>query len=361
MSTDIIPRRNQNANRDMTEFIKQREARAIAIFYNSAELNDPEGRQLNRPRRFTSASARTALTFGRTTQISLTAQTELASTIAQFAIVRNPILYRIITLNTAPQRELPPITAGLVLWIDAKNPSSFVTGSNRTLASLTYPTVTSIRDSFSSNLGSSNAPGYSNPIYVDSVSSNFMTTIGKSFTVTNQPALWFRGYGDGHPSDSHLWSINKIGKPLTLFYVAVAADAGGGGVFLSKQDQDSYLCYGWAYDTMNLGNIDLDFRAKGYSSYRSPVLMTYADRVDGVTKQGLMRFNGVQRGIRNVGNQTLNNGFNNFNTFRTGRNNGEMASMLLHEVLLFETLMTDAEITQVETYLKNRWNLNMAP
>lgn len=360
--SDPIVRKNANANRDMTEFIKQREARAIAIYYNSSELADPEGRQVNRPRRFTSSSARSALTLGRTTQISLTAQTVFASTLSQFAIVRNPILFPLrISTALTPSRELPPITAGLTLWIDAKNPSSFVTGSNRTYGALSYPTVTSIKDSFSSNVGSVKASGYTDPIYVSSVTSNFRTTVtGQDYTVTNQPALWFRGYGDGAFSDSHLWTINKKGSPLTVFYVAVSVNAGSGGVFFSTQDRDSTLCYGWHYDVGNLENFNLDFRAKGYSSYRSPVLMTFADRVESGTKKTLMKFNGTLRGMSNVSNQTLNNGYNNVNVFRSGRNNGEMASMLVNEVLLYDTLMTDAEITATENYLKNRWNLNMA-
>lgn len=94
MSSEQVIRKSGNTNTSMTEYIKQREGRAVAIFYNSAELSDPDGKQINRPRRFATSSARTFLQFGRTTQISLTAQTELAATNPQFVITRNPQLYR---------------------------------------------------------------------------------------------------------------------------------------------------------------------------------------------------------------------------------------------------------------------------
>lgn len=113
MSTDLPIRKSANTNRSMTEFIKQREGRAIAFYYNSAELADPEGKQLNRPRRFTSSSAKNVLQFGRTTQISLTTQTTLAATNPQFAIIRNPILFPVAT-SSSSSSSTPVIPAGPV-------------------------------------------------------------------------------------------------------------------------------------------------------------------------------------------------------------------------------------------------------
>lgn len=129
MSSEQVIRKSANTNTSMTEYIKQREGRAIAIFYNSAELSDPDGKQINRPRRFTSSSAKVALQTGRTTQISLTSQTQLAATNPQFAIVRNPQLYssgttatpivQAITLNRTGTQEAFIVkynTNGSIQW-----------------------------------------------------------------------------------------------------------------------------------------------------------------------------------------------------------------------------------------------------
>ena len=135
MSADIPIRRSANTNRSMTEFIKQKEGRAVAIFYNSAELADPDGKQINRPRRFASSSAKVALQTGRTTQISLTAQTELAATNPQFAIVRNPFVYPVATGSSSA----PVVAAGPPAPVWPAQPAAPPTGLNSTTEFNDYP------------------------------------------------------------------------------------------------------------------------------------------------------------------------------------------------------------------------------
>ena len=83
-----------NTNKDMTEYIKQRQGRAIAFFENQLELGDPKSAVLNRPRRGRTQTDRVAVVSGRTTQLSLTRMIELAqSDPSAFRIIQNPVVY----------------------------------------------------------------------------------------------------------------------------------------------------------------------------------------------------------------------------------------------------------------------------
>ncbi len=83
-----------NTNKDMNEYIKQRQGRAIAFFENQLELGDPKSLVLNRPRKGRSQTDRLAIVSGRTTQLSLTRMLELAELDpAAFRIIQNPITY----------------------------------------------------------------------------------------------------------------------------------------------------------------------------------------------------------------------------------------------------------------------------
>ncbi len=83
-----------NTNRDNNELTQQKSARAVAFYQNNLELADPLQLQINRPQQLGSSSARSALQYARTTQISLTLQQQLATLDpAQFRITTNPNFY----------------------------------------------------------------------------------------------------------------------------------------------------------------------------------------------------------------------------------------------------------------------------
>ncbi len=121
---------NTNTNRDNTELTQQRGARAVAIYQNNLELADPLQFQINRRQTLGSSSARSALQYARTTQISLTLQQQLATlNPAQFRITRNFSLYPI------SQRDFLPSDLGVSmgLWLDAADRNTVVlSGTNVT-------------------------------------------------------------------------------------------------------------------------------------------------------------------------------------------------------------------------------------
>ncbi len=83
-----------NTNRDATELAQQKSARAVAFYQNNLELADPLQLQINRPQQLGSSSARSGLLYGRTTQLSLTLQQQLATLDpSQFRITSNPRVY----------------------------------------------------------------------------------------------------------------------------------------------------------------------------------------------------------------------------------------------------------------------------
>ncbi len=112
-----------NTNRDATELTQQKSARAIAFYQNNLELADPLQLQINRPRQLTSSSARAALQYARTTQLSLTLQQQLATLDpAQFRITTNLSVYPL----PGPQFRdvLPTDITSLRVWFDAADTKS---------------------------------------------------------------------------------------------------------------------------------------------------------------------------------------------------------------------------------------------
>lgn len=119
-----------NTNRDQNELTQQKSGRAIAFYQNNLELSDPRQFQINRPQKIGSSSTRSALLYGRTTQLSITLQQQLAALDpSQFRITVNPSLY-----PPPPTRRdfLPTDIPNLTLWLDVFD-SSTLTLSGTTL------------------------------------------------------------------------------------------------------------------------------------------------------------------------------------------------------------------------------------
>ncbi len=78
----------------MTEFARQKQGRANAFFFNGLELADPENKQKNTPKSVKSNDFKLTLLNGRLTQLSLTLQQQLATTIPeQYKVNPLPSLY----------------------------------------------------------------------------------------------------------------------------------------------------------------------------------------------------------------------------------------------------------------------------
>ncbi len=113
-----------NTNRDLNELTQQKSARALAFYQNNLELADPLQLQINRPQQLGSSSARSALQYARTTQISLTLQQQLATLDpAQFRITVNPSVYPPSPGNFRYRDLLPTDVAAITLWFDGNDPN----------------------------------------------------------------------------------------------------------------------------------------------------------------------------------------------------------------------------------------------
>lgn len=113
-----------NTNRDQNEATQQKAARAIAFYQNNLELADPRQFQLNRPQQLGSSSARSALLYGRTTQLSLTLQQQLAILDpSQFRITVNPAVYPSSGPTIRYRDLLPTDVATIHLWFDGNDPN----------------------------------------------------------------------------------------------------------------------------------------------------------------------------------------------------------------------------------------------
>ncbi len=83
-----------NTNTDMTEFARQKQGRANAFFFNGLELADPDNKQKNTPKSVKSNDFKLTLLNGRLTQLSLTLQQQLATTLPeQYKVNPLPSLY----------------------------------------------------------------------------------------------------------------------------------------------------------------------------------------------------------------------------------------------------------------------------
>lgn len=286
----------------------------------------------------------------------------LSSIISQSAVGK-AIIPRPITTSVIP---FPIPEQGLVLWVDAANLSSLVFGANRTFGAGSYATVTSIKDSYKGIIASSKTGTNGDPIYVPSITSTFLTNADLTYqslifpNPRDKPALYFRGDGK-FSEDSHAWTINQYGNPVTMFMVWQSTTPANGGVGCSNADIDSFLIgYGTAYDStmiIDQSSEAIDIRGKRYTSYKNAVCCCIANRMNGATKQLIQRFNGMQTGSATVTSFNASQWYHNPNKLRTGRLNNENADMLLHEILVYNVMMTDAQIQRVESYLNTKWTL----
>jgi hypothetical protein len=112
-----------NTNRDQNELIQQKSGRAYAFYQNNLQLADPLQLQVNRPQQLGFSSARSALQYARTTQLSLTLQQQLAILDpSQFRITVNPSVYP--PSGGVRYRDLLPTdVAPITLWFDGNDPN----------------------------------------------------------------------------------------------------------------------------------------------------------------------------------------------------------------------------------------------
>jgi hypothetical protein len=135
---------------------------------------------------------------------------------------------------------------------------------------------------------------------------------------------------------------------MTLFFVGTCTDE---GVMIGGPGPDDIMLgYGTCYDTSYNGNVNIDLRTKPYASYSNAIMETVGD--DG-SNNYFLRFNGTKLG------QTATSGVHGVSTIRLGRANGEIATVIMHEMIYFSTALTSAQITSIESYLTTKWNLNL--
>lgn len=274
----------------------------------------------------------------------------IASIISQSAVAKS-IIPRPITTSAVP---FPIPEKGLVLWVDATNLSSLVFGDTRAYDANSYSTVTSIKDSYKGLIGSAKASGYNDPVYIPSVNSNFLSlsqvNLSSKANSTNMPALYFRGMYRSSV-DSHTWQINQSGKPITMFVKVLTIS---GGVTMSSSNIDSFMLgYSTSYDHFYYNSDQKYIGAAQYTLFKSPVTCTVFNRLEGSTRQVAMRINGDEKLSINMASQTVWS--HNPNNIRNGRNNGEIAEILLCEMIIYNEIMTLDQIVAVETYLNKKW------
>ena len=260
--------------------------------------------------------------------------------------------------------SLPPITAGLVLMVDASYTPSIVTSGTRLMGVTMYSLVDSIQDARGTSSGPTGTPADTSKkaIYVPSVNDTFRVDSQwqtNGLTPTNKPAIYFRG--NNVLFERYNWTLGQQGNPIAMFAVFQmiygGPNWGGGGSAFGTSDHDSYIGYSSAYDAVNYYG-DTEMIMDGsvtVSSKKTPVLLTHADTVVSSTKRRLLRVNGVQRGI--VNSAASNNGYHNFNNFRNFRGSTLGQSTILHELLIYNTVLSSSDITSIESYLQSKWNL----
>lgn len=131
-----------NTNTDQTEYIRQRQGRANAIYFNILELADPLNKQKNTPKSIQSNTMRLALQHGRVTQLSLTLQQQLAITNPEiFKIIVNPTLYPVATpASRVSGPSVPQSGYNILVWDSANR--LYLADSN--LQSFTLITSTAV-------------------------------------------------------------------------------------------------------------------------------------------------------------------------------------------------------------------------
>lgn len=261
--------------------------------------------------------------------------------------------------------SLPPITAGLVLMVDASYTPSIVTSGTRLMGVTMYSLVDSIQDARGTSSGPTGTPADTTKkaIYVPSVDTAFRNDSQwqtNGLTPTNKPAIYFRG--NSLLNERYNWTLNQQGNPIAMFAVFQMIYGGpnwnGGGSAFGTADHDSYIGYSDAYDAVSYyGDTEMIFNGNvTVPSKKTPVLLTHADTVISSTKKRLLRVNGVQQGT--VTSAASNNGYHNFNNFRNFRGTSGRQSTILHELLIYNTVLSSSDITSIEAYLQSKWNLS---
>ncbi len=207
-----------NTNRDNNELTQQKSARALAFYQNNLELADPLQLQINRPQQLGSSSARVALQYARTTQLSVTLQQQLATLDpSQFRITSNPTFYP----PVLRYRDLVPTDVGpLNFWLDAYD-SGTVTLSGGT-------NVVTWSDKSGNGR---NATGVNNPTYNSS-------TAGIVFNPAS--SQYFTLPDGSFPTGDSSYSILFIFNPsLTSIMQMITGGDGGGGQRLGIRSGNS--------------------------------------------------------------------------------------------------------------------------
>lgn len=312
---------------------------------SSAQVNAEQGGSaITRPR---SSSGAPVLSIGAARSTVIASRVAVSSGI-------NPVVFRR-TVTSTPERG-PPVKTGLVYQLDATDTTSMTFFGTRTYGSTSYQTVSQIRDSSGRSSIVGTVINGNNPAYIPQVSSSFLSATGfNTGGASSNPAIYYRSSGAGG-LDEMKWELNLSGKPMTMFVVTIVNGSDRGALFGESGTANSYFTYDTWYDVISNAGANIDRRNKTRSNYSKPVLLTYGNRLNGSTRQLFLRFNGVAQGAPT---NASGNNFFGYNAIDMGRNNGETARSLIYEMLVYDSLLTDAQIASIETYLKDKWNLSM--
>ena len=319
-----------NTNRDSTELTQQKSARAVAFYQNNLELADPRQLQINRRQTLGSSSARAALQYARTTQISLTLQQQLAALDpAQFRITRNPSFYP----PPPPRDLLPTDILPPRVWLDAADSTNFnfVFGTSN---------ITTWLDKSGNGF---HANAFNSPTY-DAVnkrvnfngSSQYMTNLNFSLNL-QQRSLFFVIQQTGNPGQ-YAGIFPMIPNPTT--------------------GSDTGSTTSMSIETWN-GGISLNANGGGYSPYTTglgPIPL-------GIYNEAFSQPNGIMYRTGNV----ILSGTANF-TFGTSGGyalaarwaNGASGTFFIgnfREVLIFDSFLTTTQRQLMEGYLAWKWGL----
>ena len=136
----------------------------------------------------------------------------------------------------------------------------------------------------------------------------------------------------------------------------VVRDLGNGCMFGSNDSGGVFFHYGTQYGDVMFEN---GFRVQYDNSYyntdkfdvsiQTPVLNSFYTTSD---KSVNLKYNGTSVGSGNNGN------YNSWNSFViNGRTNGETTQGIIHEVIVFNRVVTSAEVIEIEGYLATKWGL----
>ncbi len=318
-----------NTNRDATELTQQKSARAVAFYQNNLELADPRQLQINRPQQLGSSSARSALQYARTTQLSLTLQQQLATLDpSQFRITTNlsfyPIQYRDL---------LPPEFGTLHLWLDAADARTVtLSGSN----------VTAWADK--SGLGySASAVNWSGTI-----------------TKTTQNGISALNFG------TNTMRISNYSWTTYSSLFMVAKTLGGTWFLCQNRNNNEYTSFfftgNWnLYQAFN-GTSKIGIEDSGFPQgtivipANQYVLMTFG--YGGASTAAFYTINGTSRSTRLASGAAISpSSAQVYQLDINGRWDGSSDNSVVCEILQYNGVLATNERQQVEGYLAWKWGL----